>query len=987
MGKGARNRRKRAEAKAAAQAQPVEAAEAMDLLLALELENPEAFEELVANRPGILSPETEADFVAMAALEGFETPGTALATLVRDAREEPRGAWNQFWVTWKGIEKQGAELEPEIARIDAAATAGDHEQVIERVDRAIERARAAGLGVGVGLLHSQRATAYLYRRNGDRAENLDQAIADYDAAVRLVISDEQRAEVLMHAGIAYMERVNGDKAENIEQAIALLREALSELDSASPPELGAIVKTNLAVALTRRERGNRSEARAEAAELCQSALEYRSPDRNARDWAYSQINLGHALEDLATLGAAGLDDAVRAYDSVVAEADRINEKWLVGAAHHALGRLERARAHPTVEEHAAAAEEGIDLEVDRGLLESARGHLEAARPLVADAPDYLLRGRLANDLSAVLSDLGDESDETVALANEALSILRPTAAPFDCIDAGFRLGGMLADQAQWPESADAYRDAVQAAELTFHARLETESREADIRRIGTLFRWAAFSIAVAGGALEAALVLESGRTREIRRRLGLERSDADRIEDLPQELAVRYRQALTELSIAPIGSPAGRELQETLELIRSIPGFESFGGTAQRAELAAAVEPGWPLIYINPTPAGTLLLVVSADSDGPVVTPIFLDNANALMVYMRLMAGDLAADLSHPGSTEPSSLLALVAGVSERPPEQDLDQVLPWLGETIARPLRGIAADAAATGLTLVPCGPIAVAPIHAAPWQEGRGQRCLVDELDVRYAQSALIAATGISRAAERDTANPALAALADPTRDLPAAEPEVREIANHFPAERQRLATGADATAAFLRANATAASHLHLACHARGGVLDSDAPAAVLLSDGWLAASALTEMGLLPARLVAISACQSAVGNLGDMADESISIGSVMIVAGAACAIASLWPVHDLATALLMTRLYEELFDRNYRPPEALRRAQLWLRQLTLGDEQEFLNRHPALRVEFDKRAESHGLPGDRPRGERSTTRPYTHEYYWAGFVAVGA
>lgn len=954
------------------------------------VETAEAFEELVANRPGIVSAEAEADFLAMAKLEGFEATCTPLATLVKDARQDPCAAWDQFQAAWTDIEKLGAELRPESDRIDAAATSGDYEDVIARVDRTLPRARAAGLGLAVCLMHSQRATAYVFRREGDRAENLDHAIADYAAASRLVVSAEQQAEVLMHAGVAYTERVNGDKAENIEQAIALLREALSELDSTSPPELGAIVRTNLATALLRREREDRSEAHAEAASLCRSALEYRSPQRNARDWAYSQINLGHALEHLAELGQADLDDPIRAYESVLAEADRINDEWLLGSAHHAIGRLERARAHPSAEAHAEAAEQDVELEVDRGLLESARGHLAAAHALVGDAPDFLLRGRVAMDLSAVLSDLGDEGDETIATASEALSILRPTAAPFDCVKAGFRLGLMLADRGQWAESADAYRDAVEAAELNFHARLETESREADIRGMGTLFRWAAFSIAAAGSPLEAALVLESGRTREIRRRLGRERSDADRIDDLPRELADRYRQALAELSRAPIGGPAGRELQEALEQIRSMPGFEGFGGAAQPAELVAAVESEWPLIYVNPTPQGTLLLVVSADSNGPNVEPIFLDSPNALTVYLRLMAGDAAADLSLIDSAEPSSLLALVAGISDRPPEQDLDQVLPWLGEAISRPVRDVAAEAGATGLTLVPCGPIAVAPIHAAPWDADRdAQRCLLDEFEIRYAQSALIAATGITRAADREAVGAALVALANPTPNLPlpATEPEVREIANHFAPERQRLALGTYATAAFLRENAAEATHLHLACHGRGGVLDSGAPAAVLLSDGWLAAGALTEVAELRARLVAVSACQSAVTNLAELADESISIGSVMMVAGAACAIASLWPVHDLATGLLMTRLYEELFDGSLRPPEALRRAQLWLRQLDLGEEQEFLNRHPELQVEFNKRAERDGLPGHRSTGRRSATRPYAHEYYWAAFIAVGA
>jgi len=312
---------------------------------------------------------------------------------------------------------------------------------------------------------------------------------------------------------------------------------------------------------------------------------------------------------------------------------------------------------------------------------------------------------------------------------------------------------------------------------------------------------------------------------------------------------------------------------------------------------------------------------------------------------------------------------------------------MPWLGENLARPVREVAREAGATGLTLVPCGPIAVAPIHAAPWSEKSDQRCLIDELEVRFAQSAVIAASGIRRAAERESADTVLVALADPTRDLAAAAPEVQEIARHFPQQSQQLAVRARANASFFSENAMDATHLHLACHGRGGLLDSDNPPAVLLSDGWLPASEITEIADLRARLVVVSACQSSVGTIADLADEAISIGSVMMVAGAACVIASLWPVHDLATGFLMTRLYEELFSESRHPPEALRRAQSWLRCLSGPEEQDFLDRHSALRAEFNKRADRDGDTGRRPVLQRSGVRPYAHPYYWAGFVAVGA
>jgi CHAT domain-containing protein len=113
-------------------------------------------------------------------------------------------------------------------------------------------------------------------------------------------------------------------------------------------------------------------------------------------------------------------------------------------------------------------------------------------------------------------------------------------------------------------------------------------------------------------------------------------------------------------------------------------------------------------------------------------------------------------------------------------------------------------------------------------------------------------------------------------------------------------------------------------------------------------------------------------------------------MLAAGSACAIASLWPVDDFATALLMTRLYQELLVGQSAPPQALRAAQLWLRDLTDKDEELFLERHPELAAEYQRRVSQRDPPGRRrgPSGRqpRSPTRPYAHPEFWAPFIAVG-
>jgi CHAT domain-containing protein len=69
--------------------------------------------------------------------------------------------------------------------------------------------------------------------------------------------------------------------------------------------------------------------------------------------------------------------------------------------------------------------------------------------------------------------------------------------------------------------------------------------------------------------------------------------------------------------------------------------------------------------------------------------------------------------------------------------------------------------------------------------------------------------------------------------------------------------------------------------------------------------------------------------------------------------------------------------------RSPEALRRAALWLRDLTPDDEASFLAAHPALERELRRRRNE----GDEPGRDDAGRRRYAHPDLWAAFIAVGA
>lgn len=965
----------------------------LDELLAVE--NRSGLDELLVKRPELSSGRVGRELRELAAAPGFGAPFGHLAALLREARADRQAAWEKYQAARARGESLGQELEHEDALIEAALDCRQFDEALALIEAALPKAQEAGLGMELCHLHSLRGLALLRKPSDDRAHDLELSIEAHEAALELAISGEQAADLLMHLGLVYTERVRGDRSQNIEQAVALLRAALREqVDPASDPELQAMMRTNLAMALMKSDGQDRVSTLSEAAELCADALAFRSPERNGTNWAYTQINLGDILEHLSKQGEREPAEARRAYERVIEEEGRIDEKWLVGGAHHALGRSYLEAADVSAEDVLEADEAGeLDSAFDNtALLQTALDHLRKAHDLMRDAPDPLRRAYVLDHLSEALAEL-EADDESIVVAREALTVLRPTTAPRDCLRVAGRLGNLLALREEWEEAADAFADAVSAADMTFHARLETSAREEEMQRCGSLSRWASYAIARRGDPMQAALVLENGRARELRRRLGLRGKEETRLSELPAELQQAFTVATGEMAAAPMGAEgteAARTLQEVVAAVREIAGFADFMTGTHAEDLTAALEPGWPLVFVNPTPYGTLLLRLSLTGDsGLSVTPTFLDSPRAIEVFMHLMAGE-AADFEDPAEAESaSSYLFGISGQSDAPRDfkADLDHILPWLGTAIGRPLTRGLAEIDAEGVTLVMCGPIGVTPLHAAHWQDEVGVRCLLDDYEVRYAPSAALGAAALDRGESRNRAKPHLVALADPEDNLPAATPEVIEIARHFGGAAD-CAFGQEADHAFLRGHAHEATHLHLACHASGGLFGVD-ETFVRLADGPVSVFDLTALAGLQTRVVAVSACQSALSEIAGLPDEAFSIGTAMLGAGSASVIASLWPVDDLATALLMTRTYQEMLGNQRRPPEALRRAQLWLRDLTGASGDAFLGAHPALAEEFGRRLSQSDPPGRRGSGSTASEAqgPYSHPDYWAGFVAVGA
>ncbi|MBN8868205.1 MAG: CHAT domain-containing protein [Solirubrobacterales bacterium] len=918
--------------------------------------------------------------------------------LLRSARSDPARAWRDHATKLERDNSLGAQVGTAVEEIEKAQTATDHLKVIELADEALPAAFEAELSFMVAFLEDARAKAYLFRPDGNRMLNVEEAVYGLGRSLMMTFIPDDAAQRHLFLGIALAERTTGDPSENIEQAVRMFREGLNILSVGSPPELRADLHSNLATSLLRTERGDREALLREGLEHCDAAQSFYSIDSYPDMWSVVELNRAPIIYQLSRQGNADSEQARKSFEAIIEISDQIKDPTAANARYQ-YARLLVDEAEMPIDEEAVelltTAEGRIEWDAREAKAlsykQEALQHLLVSVSLYTPESDPIPTGRAFSLLSDVLDDLGMR-DDAIEAAGYALDLLPPGAAPHASAHAAGSLALMLADEKDWASSAEVYRVAIEASELAFFSRLESSSRERESKSWLNLTRWAAFAFAAANLGEEAVEVLEGGRARELRQRLREPGSLGLFEGDLAPELIEQYMSAIKDYAASPLTGVDDGPHQRLLRLqreIRKFDGFENFAIRSRVSDLSGALEPGWPVLYLNPTPFGTLLLLVDYDTAGPKVRGRCLDSPTSLQVFMKLMSAGFGEELDI-SDEDLGSYLAGASGFAsiDRDVEKDVESVLPWFGEEISRPINDLLVEADAKGVTLVCCGPVGLAPVHAASWSEGSTSRCLLDSFAIRQSPSAAFATATLERARTMGELEPSLVALVNPTEDLDAAEPEYDSIRPLFEG-RDLAAYGQDATWDFLRTNVGRGSHMHLACHARSAEW-GESPPAIILPDGDLEMTQLTELDGSRVRLFTLSACQSAVADISHMPEEGYSLATVLLATGAACVVASLWPVEDDTTAILMTKFYELMIGENQRPPEALRMAQVWLRDIGWQDRSDFLAGHPALAKEIRRRARNEEAPPHQVQlrsDSSSSERPFASPAFWAPFIAVGS
>jgi Flp pilus assembly protein TadD len=415
--------------------------------------------------------------------------------------------------------------------------------------------------------------------------------------------------------------------------------------------------------------------------------------------------------------------------------------------------------------------------------------------------------------------------------------------------------------------------------------------------------------------------------------------------------------------------------------------------------LVASLPDGSPRPIVSYAPSGSMFARLSAPRSQPSGPP-------------RLLAlGDPAFPKpapSGPAPTPPDHGIAILAVVPQSTADifgiKTGDVLLEYNGKALRT----------AKDLAVVPAGNRAIkVPIKF--WRDGevRSLEIAAGRLGIQSNPDRPAAQVVLAQRAAAEVLSPR--ARAEGFSPLPGTRREVQAIAAMFPTGQVTTLLGPEATESKLQELVQSGAlktcrYIHLATHGKANpdmalssavflAADPERPAASAdpaglesAPDGQITAEQIVRTWDLDADLVVLSACESGLGRYAG-GEGYLGFAQALFVKGAKSLVLSQWKVDDQATALLMTRFYQNLLGKRSGLSQplpkaaALDEAKRWLRDLTAeeaGTELAALDRGTVrpLVVEADGPAPRTAASVPKP----ADVRPFAHPYYWTSFILIG-
>jgi CHAT domain-containing protein len=831
----------------------------------------------------------------------------------------------------------------------------------DSIEKAIAHLEAAFSGwkretapVDWARVHNNLAIAYTNRIRGERAGNQELAIAHLKAAEPILTRTafpQDWGQIQNNLAVVYLGRIEGDHADNLEAGIAHFEAGLLVLTKDADPYRWAMIQHNLAAAYGARKRGERADNREKAIAYQEAALTVFTRDAMPSEWAQAQHNLGIAYVDRI-------------------EGDQAENR------EKAIFHFEQALA---VFGRQSTPEMWAQLQHNMGIAYAGR-----------------LKGSDA-----------DNRRKAIASFEAALTVFTRDALPYDHLRTARLLASTLLEAGELEKASLIQEDARNAFLVLLGQGIEESETRALISDAGPLFSESAYTAAQLGKGERALELANEGHARLLTLAMKLQttelpEAERGRLDDLRR--AIRAEKQAAETLEGTVQADALQKLatlrQEVLALVKS--GGEGETQTALGEARAIAASGGAVVVPVVTSYGGKILVMTEAAQASKV----------SIIDLPELTTERLAKVLIGSFDGPPAGWLAAyfvnyLSGEEKKArwPEWTaaIDKLGPELWLLFAGQLDAILKQQGlkpGARLVWLPSGWLGTLPLGLA--QDPASKRRLLDDYEILYAPS--LEALAAAQSLIANSAAPSLAAVINPTGDLPGTEKEGAVVASHFaPAARTLLERNAATPQAVLVA-LKGKSHWHFASH--GGFSWQNARQSALLMHG---PSRLTVGELLDAnglgrpRLVVLSACETGLHDITSSPDEFIGLPGTFIALGAAGVLGTLWPVSDAATALLIAKFYELHIGSGLSPPAALRGAQSWLREATSGDLDAYAKvaatqgrleaRHlDEIEQELGgKGTNSRGfMPSTEPdpgaTGSGAPKRPYAHPYYWAGFIHTG-
>ncbi len=900
-------------------------------------------------------------------------------------------------------------------RYELAPAAGDLDAIIEACRRALDLlpetpAILSNLGTALRMRHLAQGNQ----------QDLEEAVDHLLQAVKLDAADSpERPPHLNNLGNALYDlyaRTGGltylDQAIGYWQAAVDLAPAASALQAARMNNLGDGLRTRFMHTHDPRDLER-------AIAFLRQAVA--GAPAGSQERARHQINLGAALVTRhgETADSHDMADAL----AVLTEA------------------YDLSQAHPA--EHDAAAFTLGTAEYNAYLQDRSRARLDAAVTHLQQGIALASPG--SPNLPNVLYYLGHARESRYRLNGEPADLKAAVDAfrdacrkgtlsqPSMVLAAGRSWANWAVERRAWSEAAEGYGFALEAVDELLSAQLLRREKENWIQDADRIALDAAHALIRCGDLAGAVVALERGRARLLAEAAEQTRRDLDNLPALGRaDLLARYQQAsqrmdaLRRAAEKPPGASTGApgstddafardmndardELAAAIAAIRQAPGYQDFFRPPTFAQVQSAIAPD-PSEQGETAPARALIYLVArtAESFALVVHPPDAPVPVEVLPLDRLRQAELSERLQGPADV---AALGGYLGAYDRwrlrPTDPEarrawftaLDNMTRWLWDVLMGPVvehlssapgfspRDGEESGTAGVAALIPIGLLSLLPLHAAwiPAPEApTGRRYALDALTFAYAPSARVLATARASAGRIQPAS--IAAVDNPDGSLNFSALEVDAILSYFPADRTTPLRGSDATRQAVLEQLARSAVLHFSTHGWAGWAQPLESGMLLARGQNLTLRDLLEMRLDHARLAVLSACETGVPGTA-LPDEVVSLPAGFMQAGVAGVVASLWSVNDRSTAMLMERFYRLWRKEGLAPAEALRAAQIWLRDTTNREMAEYFKQDvPALAGYRMPEAVAADLYVDRMLQADPNARQFAHPFWWAAFCLTG-